>query len=57
MKKFEKSILLIGLILTAIFTSSCYRMPGEDDYSLIPTTNNPSVTREGPSTLIPGGSF
>jgi hypothetical protein len=29
----------------AILTG-CYPMPTEDDYSLIPTTNNPSVTRE-----------
>lgn len=38
--KFFLCVLCLGLTLT-----SCYRMPGEDDYSLIPTTNNPDVTR------------
>jgi hypothetical protein len=26
--------------------ASCYRMPGDEDCSLIPTTNNPRVTCE-----------
>ena len=33
---------------------SCYRMPGEDEFSVIPTTNNPAVTKEKPSALMPG---
>jgi len=35
-------ILLPILLLGSL--ASCYRMPTDDDYSLVPTTNNPSVT-------------
>lgn len=27
--------------------SGCFRQPGEDDYCVIPATNNPSITRCG----------
>lgn len=39
------------LFLAVLFSlSSClYKMPEEDDYCLIPTVNNPDVTREKPS--------
>lgn len=33
---------------------SCYRMPTEDDFSVVPTTNNPDVTCEKPRNLLPG---
>lgn len=33
-------------IVLANSLSSCYRMPTEDDYSLIPMTNNRDFTRE-----------
>lgn len=39
----KKGILICVLI--SLF-SSCYRMPGDDDYSVIPTINNRDVTRE-----------
>lgn len=32
--------LLVALVLTG-----CYRMPAEDEYSVIPSINNPDVTR------------
>lgn len=46
---------------TKIFTSfalllvltSCYRMPSENDFSVVPTTNNPAVTCEKPTGLLP----
>ena len=40
---------------TMLVLSSCYRMPGEDEYSLVPTTNNPAITHEKPGSLLPGG--
>lgn len=47
-----KIYLVAFLTLAAI--SGCYRMPTDDDYCLIPTTNNPTVTRETASPLMPG---
>lgn len=36
------------IILTSL--TACYRMPTENDYSLIPNTNNRDLTRDHPST-------
>lgn len=42
----------LGLvILTFSLISGCYRMPTDEDYSLVPVTNNPSITCEKPSAL------
>lgn len=40
----KSSLLLITLLATA---TACYRMPGEDDYSVIPMTNNPDINGVG----------
>jgi len=48
------SIVSLALFLfIGAFTTSCYRMPGEDEYSLVPTTNNPSATRQRGEGLTP----
>lgn len=41
-----------ALILMNCLTS-CYRMPAENEFSEVPTTNNPAVTCEKPSGLLP----
>lgn len=38
-----KFFLLISIIISA---TACYRMPTDEDYCLIPSTNNPDFTRE-----------
>lgn len=47
-----KYLFCAGCILVL---SGCYRMPSEDEYSLVPTTNNPAITHEKPGSLLPGG--
>lgn len=40
-------------LLTIVASSSlvsCYRMPREDEFSVVPSINNPDVTREKPSS-------
>ena len=37
------------LLLLSLAATSCYRMPTDDDYCLVPTTNNPDVIREKPT--------
>lgn len=54
MSLFAKSILLISLI--SVLSGCCYRMPEDDEFSLIPSTNNPSYTREKPNA-VPGLSY
>jgi hypothetical protein len=41
---------LILAMLWAVATS-CYRMPGDDDFSVCPTTNNRSLTQETQSMV------
>lgn len=43
------------LLASTLF--GCYRMPGENDYSLVPTTNNPAVTCEKKDSLVPSAKF
>ena len=42
---------LLALFFTSLLITGCYRMPTDDDFSLIPVTNNPSITCEKPSAL------
>lgn len=42
MTKLLSTIMILIVLATA---ASCYRMPTEDDYSLIPSTNNPDYCR------------
>lgn len=52
-----RSLLFISLVFLGITATSCYRMPTEDDYSLIPLTNNPTYTRERASSPVPGVGY
>lgn len=40
------------ILALAITLSSCYRMPTDEDYCLLPSTNNPDITREKPSNSL-----
>ncbi len=43
------------LLLTLLFSGCClYRMPDPDEFSTVPMTNNPMVTRERLQGPIPG---
>lgn len=48
---------LLALLSLSLLCHSCYRMPGEDEYCLIPSTNNPSVTHERPQAPVPQLSY
>jgi|GEM_PF-1086985 len=53
--KFKKHALML-IVLCSL--SSCYRMPTDNDYSLVPNVNNPDVTRGKPGSLTaPGMAF
>lgn len=39
---------ILCFIILGCFTS-CYHMPGEDDYSVVPVTNNPDFTKSSKS--------
>jgi hypothetical protein len=45
------------LIFHLFICTSCYHMPGENEFSVVPTTNNPSITREKNDSLIPSVSY
>jgi len=42
----------ISLLATTLFTA-CYRMPSEDDYSVVPSTNNPDITNAKSESCLP----
>lgn len=50
-----KFLSISGLILAAGVLVSCYRMPSEDDYCVVPTTNNRDITGDTNATAgMPG---
>lgn len=53
----SKIFLTVMLLITALSTTSCYRMPGNHDYSVVPTTNNPAVTHERRDNFLPSVSY
>ena len=52
-----KISLAVLVILLPVVCFSCYRMPSENEYRLVPTTNNPAVTREKDQGPIPQLSY
>ncbi len=44
-------------LLLAFTITGCYRMPTDEDYCLVPNTNNPDITREKPSSSLPNMSY
>ncbi len=49
----DKSNWMLAIIALTLLTA-CYRMPTEYDYSVVPTTNNPDITREKRTPPMPG---
>jgi PBP1b-binding outer membrane lipoprotein LpoB len=46
-----KKLLLIALF--TLMSTSCYRMPAEGEVSVVPTTNNPTLTRQEQTPWVP----
>ena len=54
----KTSLIKIALLICLFTLTSCYRMPEEDEFSVVPSTNNPDLTREKPSgSFMPGMGF
>lgn len=54
---FMKSFTCLWVFCLALSLSGCYRMPDEYDYSTIPVTNNPNITKEKSSGGMPGMKY
>jgi hypothetical protein len=55
MNTWSLSFLTFLLLATA---TSCYRMPTDDDYSVIPMTNNPDLQRrESKQSMMPSVGY
>lgn len=50
-------LFLLAMAVFGIGASSCYRMPTDDDFCLVPATNNPAVTHEKSQGPIPQLSY
>jgi hypothetical protein len=58
MKKLQLIRMSFLFLACAMSLAACYPMPTEDDYSTVPSLNNPDLTREKPSNNpMPSGSF
>lgn len=56
--KLLSPLVAIFILTSFLFLlSGCYRMPGENEYSVVPTTNNPSVTCEKNDNLMPSMKY
>ncbi|NGX46603.1 MAG: hypothetical protein K940chlam2_01799 [Chlamydiae bacterium] len=49
-----KHLLIVSLLCLLTLQGCLYKMPGDDCISTLPNTNNPTLTRETPPSLIPG---
>ncbi len=54
-----KYVLMLSVFFAAItLLSSCYQMPKDGEYSVVPATNNPSVVGgDRAPNWMPGGGF
>jgi hypothetical protein len=50
-------IAIILAVLASILQTGCYRMPDHDEYSVVPTTNNPDVIGKSNSSWMPNAGF
>ncbi len=44
-------------LFIATLLNGCYRMPNDDEYSVVPRTNNPDLIREKPSSFNPAVNY
>ena len=50
--------LLTTVVILFLLSSCIYRMPTDEDYSTVPTTNNPGIIRgSGDPSLMPGVNY
>jgi len=56
MSRYRITVICI-LLLTTISLSSCYRFPEDGECSVVPATNNPSITRNQGASALPGSAF
>jgi hypothetical protein len=50
---FKVCATILPLFVLAAVLNSCYPMPTDDDYSLLPSTNNPEMTRQRAESAMP----
>ncbi len=54
---FKITGIVYAALLMAFLLTGCYRMPTEDEYSVIPRTNNPDIIREKVNPLAPSVNY
>jgi hypothetical protein len=54
--RLNQKLFFAGFIAASILTG-CYRMPSENEYSVVPRTNNPDLIRERPNTFTPAVNY
>jgi hypothetical protein len=49
---------ILAILMMLMMVSCVYRMPSDEDYSTVPTTNNPGIIRgSAEPSLMPGVKY
>jgi hypothetical protein len=60
-KQASKNMNLLSIVsffsAAGLLLVGCYRMPTEEDYSVVPRTNHPDVIREKPMATTPSVEY
>jgi hypothetical protein len=54
-KKIEMTLIVASLLF--LLHTGCYRMPNHDEFSVVPTTNNPDVIGKNNANWMPTTGF
>ncbi|MBJ7450002.1 MAG: hypothetical protein JHC93_06560 [Parachlamydiales bacterium] len=59
MKSFKNLLgpVFITITLSTVLTSCLYEMPSDDQIHTTPLTNNPDVTQDNNSMMMPGAEY
>ena len=56
-QKIKTQVIITVASLIFLLLTGCYRMPGQDEFSVVPTTNNPDVIGKSNSNWMPTTGF
>jgi len=56
-QKMKIQIIIVVVSVVFLLQTGCYRMPNHDEFSVVPTTNNPDVIGKNNANWMPTAGF